>query len=172
MPSLAQMGPAVDRSKVEFVLDEEPVEAWVEPNQTLLEVLRTVLGHTDVKYGCGEGVCGTCTVLFDGDPVSSCLVFAVQADGHVVTTPRGAGPPDEIAALRAAFLAAGAAQCGFCTPAMLLTVHHLLAENRAAGREDVRSGISGNLCRCTGYTKILDAVEDYQAGRRNGSGSA
>ncbi len=135
---------------------------WVYPNQTLLEVLRIELGHTEVKYGCGEGVCGTCTVLFDGEPVSSCLTFAVQAEGHVVVTPRGTSDDVEMERLRASFLSAGAAQCGYCTPGMLITAHHLLAENRAATRAEVRNGLSGNLCRCTGYTKILDAVEDYQ----------
>ena len=157
----------MDKSRLTFTLDGEPTEAWVEPNQTLLEVLRTVLGHTDVKYGCGEGVCGTCTILIDGEPASSCLIFAVQAHGHVLTTPAGAGSNNEVAALREAFLLAGAAQCGFCTPGMLITVHHLLSENRAASRQEVRAGISGNLCRCTGYTKILDAVDHYQRTRRD-----
>ena len=147
---------------ISLTIDRHTVEAWVAPNQTLLEVLRSTLGHTDVKYGCGEGVCGTCTVLVDGDPVSSCLMFAVQADGHVVVTPGGLDD-GRAEALRAAFLEAGASQCGFCTPGMLITVHHLLSENGLASRDEVRSGISGNLCRCTGYTKILDGVERYQS---------
>ena len=152
----------VDKRMISFTLDRDPVETWIYPNQTLLEVLRVEMGHTEVKYGCGEGVCGTCTVLLDGEPVSSCLVFAVQADGHVVMTPRGAGKDPEMERLQAEFLQAGAAQCGFCTPGMLLTAHQLLSDNRSADREDIRAGLSGNLCRCTGYTKILDAVESYQ----------
>ena len=150
------------RSRLAFTLDREHVEAWVEPNQTLLEVLRAVLGRTEVKYGCGEGVCGTCTVLLDGEPISSCLLFAVQAEGHVVLTPRGLGDDESMRRLRDAFLEAGAAQCGFCTPGMLVTAHHLLGENRRATRDEIRDGLSGNLCRCTGYTKILDGAQQYQ----------
>ncbi len=155
----------MDRRKLSFNLDREQVEAWVEPNQTLLEVLRSVMGRTEVKYGCGEGVCGTCTVLLDGEPISSCLLFAVQAEGHVVLTRRGLGAEAEMQRLQIAFLEAGAAQCGFCTPGMLVTAHHLLNENRRATRDEIREGLSGNLCRCTGYTKILDAVQQYQRER-------
>ena len=155
----------MDKQRLSFVLDREQVEAWVEPNQTLLEVLRSTLGRTDAKYGCGEGVCGTCTVLFDGDPISSCLIFAVQAEGHVVLTLRGAGADQSMVDLQKAFLEAGAAQCGFCTPGMLVTAHHLLSENGRATREEVREGLSGNLCRCTGYTKILDGIAQYQRDR-------
>ena len=152
----------MDREKVSFNLDRELVETWVDPNQTLLEVLRASLGRTEVKYGCGEGVCGTCTVLLDGELINSCLMLAVQADGHEVVTPRGLRTDEPMQELQKAFLEAGAAQCGFCTPGLLLTAHHLLGENRQATRDEVRAGLSGNLCRCTGYTKILDGVELYQ----------
>jgi len=145
------------------------VQARVEPNQSLIEVLRTELGHTDVKYGCGEGVCGTCTVLLDGDPVNSCLVYAVQADGAQVLTVRGLlddeGGPGP---LQRSVLRHGGAQCGFCTPGMVLTAHWFLAEHPDAGREELRAALAGNLCRCTGYVKILDAVEAHAREGRGG----
>jgi carbon-monoxide dehydrogenase small subunit len=153
------------RRPIRFELNGRPFEDDVAPNQSLLEVLRTRAGATDVKLGCGEGVCGTCTVLLDGDPVSSCLVFAVQADGAEITTLAGLG--DEATGLhplQRAFLEHGAAQCGFCTPGMVLTAHWLIERGAAADREAIRQGLAGNLCRCTGYVKIVDAVEQVARG--------
>ncbi len=138
------------------------VEVTVEPNMSLLELLRTQAGAPEVKLGCGEGVCGTCTVLLDGEPVNSCLLFAVQVDGHEVTTVRGLADDGELHPLQRSFLEHAGSQCGFCTPGMLLTAKWYLDGHPAAGREELRAALAGNLCRCTGYTKILDAVEAYR----------
>jgi carbon-monoxide dehydrogenase small subunit len=145
-------------------LNGRPVELDVAPGITLLELLRGPGGATEVKLGCGEGVCGCCTVLFDGEPVNACLMLAAQADGAAVTTVRGLAGDRDLHPLQEAFLAHGAAQCGFCTPGMLLTAVWFLERNPGASREQLRTAISGNLCRCTGYTKILDALEAYRDG--------
>lgn len=154
-----------EKTRLGFELNGEPVEVWAWPYQTLLEVLRDAAGATEVKYGCGEGVCGTCTVLLDGETVNSCLLLAPQAAGRRVTTVRGLEAGGQMHPLQAAFLAHGASQCGFCTPGMLLAAHELAEAQPGADRDEIRRGLSGNLCRCTGYTKILDAVEAYLAGR-------
>ncbi len=128
-------------------------------NRTLLELLRHDLGLVGTKYGCDLGECGACTVLVDGRPVLSCLTLAVQAEGRSVTTIEGlaaGGRPDP---LQRAFAELGAAQCGYCTPAMLLTARALLDDRPDPSREEVKQALAGNLCRCTGYNKILDAVE-------------
>jgi carbon-monoxide dehydrogenase small subunit len=139
-----------------------PLSTHVDVNQSLADVLRTEAGATDVKVGCGEGVCGTCTVLLDGEPVNSCLVFAVQAQGRSVSTLRGLGDADGgLHALQRRFLRHGASQCGFCTPGMVLTAEWFVAQNPGADREQIREALAGNICRCTGYTKIVDAVEVY-----------
>jgi carbon-monoxide dehydrogenase small subunit len=152
-----------DEQLLTFELNGAEVSAWVQPETTLLEALRVHAGATEVKHGCGEGVCGTCTVLLDGELVSSCTVLALQADARSVTTVRSLlSANDELHPLQEAFLRHGAAQCGFCTPAMLLTARRLADSERAATREQIRHAIAGNLCRCTGYTKILDAVEAYR----------
>jgi aerobic carbon-monoxide dehydrogenase small subunit len=148
-------------TEILFELNGRPVQARVEPNQSLIEVLRTQAGAIDVKHGCGEGVCGTCTVLLDGEPVNSCLIFAVQADGASVTTLRGlAAENGELHPLQESFLRQGGSQCGFCTPGMVLTAYWFLGENPHPTRYQIRDALAGNLCRCTGYTKIVDAVED------------
>jgi aerobic carbon-monoxide dehydrogenase small subunit len=147
--------------RISLTVNQRDESVVVEPNETLLQVLRDGLGHMDVKYGCGEGVCGTCTVLLDGEPVNSCLMLGVQASGHTVTTVRGLMDDPEGRALQARFLEEGAVQCGYCTPGILLTTYHLLRENRRVTREDLRAGLAGNLCRCTGYVKILDAIESH-----------
>ena len=136
----------------------------VEPSRTLLEVLRDTLGIFDVKDGCGEGVCSACTVLLDGRPVSSCLVLAPTAASRAITTVRGLEEGGGLHPLQQAFLRHGAVQCGFCTPGMLLTALAFLARHPDADREALRHAIEGNLCRCTGYAKILDALEDYARG--------
>jgi carbon-monoxide dehydrogenase small subunit len=154
-----------ERGRIRLEVNGRTVHADVSMNQSLTEVLRTDAGATDVKYGCGEGVCGTCCVLLDGEPVNSCLVFAVQAAGSSIVTLNGLVADDGgLHPLQEAFLAHGAAQCGFCTPGMVLTARWLLERDGALDREALRAGLSGNLCRCTGYTKILDAVEDYARG--------
>jgi carbon-monoxide dehydrogenase small subunit len=152
------------RRRIRFELNGHPVETDVAAHQSLTEVLRTEAGATDVKYGCGEGVCGTCCVLLDGEPVNSCLVFAVQVDGASITTPTGLVDDDgRLHPLQEAFLAHGAAQCGFCTGGMVLTALWLVSRDGSPDREQLRAGLAGNLCRCTGYTN-LDAVVDYARG--------
>ena len=137
-------------------------EVWVLPSATLLDVLHDDLGLADVRYGCGEGVCGTCTVLLDDEPVNACLLLAVQAEGRRLTTLRGLmGPNDTMHPLQECFLRHGAAQCGFCTPGMILTSLNLVRQNGHPTRDEIRYALVGNLCRCTGYTKILDAIEEY-----------
>jgi carbon-monoxide dehydrogenase small subunit len=150
------------RTPISLEVNGRTTEAWVTPNQSLLEVLRTEAGATDVKLGCGEGVCGTCAVLLDGEPVNACLVFAVQVDGASVTTVRGLAPDGELHPLQRSFLEHGGSQCGFCTPGMVVTASWFLDRRRDPDREEIRAALAGNLCRCTGYTKILDAVEAYR----------
>jgi carbon-monoxide dehydrogenase small subunit len=154
----------IDEQLLRFELNGGEASAWVSPEITLLEALRVHAGATEVKHGCGEGICGTCTVLLDGDLVSSCTVLALQADSRSVTTVRSLLPAeDALHPLQEAFLRHGAAQCGFCTPAMLLTACRLADSEGVATREEIRQAIEGNLCRCTGYTKIVDAIEEYLA---------
>ncbi len=137
-------------------------EVWVLPSDTLLDVLHDEVGLADVRYGCGEGVCGTCTVLLDDEPVNGCLVLTVQAAGRRVTTLQGlADEGQAMHPLQECFLRHGAAQCGFCTPGMVLTSLDLVRLLGWPTREEIRYALVGNLCRCTGYTKILDAVEEY-----------
>lgn len=130
----------------------------VAPQRRLLDVLREDIGLTGVKEGCGEGECGACTVLINGKPVNSCLVLAPEADGAEITTIEGLARDNGLHPLQQAFLDAGAVQCGFCTPGMVLSAKALLDVNPNPDSEEVRVAVSGNLCRCTGYTKIFDAV--------------
>jgi carbon-monoxide dehydrogenase small subunit len=135
---------------------------WVMPSATLLDALHDLLGLSEVRYGCGEGVCGTCTVLLDGEPVSACLLLAVQTEGHEITTLRGlAGPEGSMHPLQRRILDHGGVQCGFCTPGIVMTAHALAVRGGRPSREQIRAELVGNLCRCTGYTKIIDAVESY-----------
>jgi aerobic carbon-monoxide dehydrogenase small subunit len=155
---------AIAKQSVSLTINGRTSELWVSPNLSLLELLRTEAGAPEVKLGCGEGVCGTCTVLLDGEPVNACLMFAVQADGGEITTVRGLAPSGELHPLQRAFLDYAGAQCGFCTPGMILTAKWYLDRHPRADREELRAALAGNLCRCTGYTKILDAVEAYRDG--------
>jgi len=133
---------------------------------TLLRWVRDEAGVTDPKYGCGEGICGACTVLMDGEPVSSCIVLAAQADGAEITTAAGLLERDgSLGPLQRAFHACHAAQCGFCTPGMLMSAAALLADGRTWSPAEIRAGLHGNLCRCTGYGPIVDAVEAAQRER-------
>jgi len=150
------------RRPVTLTVNGRDHEVWVAPSATLLDVLHDELGLADVRYGCGEGVCGTCTVLLDGEPVNGCLTLAVQVPGHQLTTMRGLmGPGDSMHPLQECFLRLGGSQCGFCTPGMVLTALDLVQRRGQPSREEIRYALIGNLCRCTGYTKILDAVEEY-----------
>jgi carbon-monoxide dehydrogenase small subunit len=159
------------RHTISLTINGRLTELAVSPNLSLLELLRTEAGAPEVKLGCGEGVCGTCTVLLDGEPVNACLMFAVQADGCEITTVRGLATDGELHLLQQAFLDHAGSQCGFCTPGMILTAKWYLDRHPDADREELRRALAGNLCRCTGYTKILDAVEAYRDLRpRDGHG--
>jgi aerobic carbon-monoxide dehydrogenase medium subunit len=148
-----------------FVINERAREVDVRRGETLLEMLRDTLGIFDVKEGCGEGVCGACTVLLDGRPVSSCLVLAAAVRGRAIRTVRGLEREGGLHPLQEAFVRHGAVQCGFCTPGMLLTALAFLERHPRASRDEIRGALAGNLCRCTGYAKILDAVQAYTRGR-------
>jgi carbon-monoxide dehydrogenase small subunit len=134
-------------------------ERAVEPRLLLSDFLRHDLGLTGTHVGCEHGVCGACTVLFDGAPVRSCLMFAVQANGHEITTVEGLGTPENLHPLQEAFWEAHGVQCGFCTPGFLMTLVPFLEQNPDPTEEEIREAISGNLCRCTGYQNIVDAVK-------------
>ena len=133
-------------------------ERTVEPRLLLSDFLRHDLGLTGTHVGCEHGVCGSCTVLLDGQPVRSCLMFTVQAHGHEITTVEGLGTPDNLHPIQEAFREAHGVQCGFCTPGLLLTLVPFLEENPDPTEQEIRQAISGNLCRCTGYQHIVDAV--------------
>lgn len=134
-------------------------ERTVEPRLLLSDFLRHELGLTGTHVGCEHGVCGACTVLFDGEPVRSCLMFAVQANGHEITTVEALGTPENLHPLQEAFWEVHAVQCGFCTPGFLMSLVPFLEENPNPTEEEIREAISGNLCRCTGYQHIVDAVK-------------
>ncbi len=145
--------------KISLMVNGENKTLDVEEDKRLLDFLRDDLGLIGVKEGCGEGECGACTVIMDGQAVVSCLVMAFQADGSHITTIEGLVKNGELHPIQKAFIDSGAVQCGFCTPGMILSAKALLDKNPHPTREEIREGLSGNLCRCTGYNKIVDAVE-------------
>jgi carbon-monoxide dehydrogenase small subunit len=145
--------------EIEFRLNGVPRRVAVVPESSALEMLRDVLGLTGTKYGCGEGECGACTVLVDGASLNACLVFAVDCDGREVTTIEGLATDPLAQRLQRAFFEHGAVQCGFCTPGMLIQATRVLAQHPHPDRATIQRGLEGNLCRCTGYKKIIDAVE-------------
>jgi carbon-monoxide dehydrogenase small subunit len=155
------------RSRViELTVNDEPREFLAPPGTTLLSALRETLGLTAAKRGCAQGTCGTCTVLLDGEPVMSCLVPVETIDGAAVQTLEGVGGADgELDAVQAAFLEGFATQCGFCTSGMIMAAEGLLSENPDPSRDDVVRAISGNVCRCTGYESIINAILDAAARR-------
>ena len=146
------------KKTIHITVNDKPFDLEVEPNQTLLEVIREKLCLTGTKAGCLVGDCGACTVLVDGKPVSSCLILAVQADGKQITTIEGVETPQGLHPLQTAFVDKGAVQCGYCTPGMILSAKSLLDRNPRADEAEIRRAISGNLCRCTGYQKIVEAI--------------
>ena len=150
---------------IQLTVNGQPHLVQVSGSATLLEILHDQLHLTGTKDGCGEGDCGACTVIMDGQAVKSCLVLAVQADGCQVTTVEGLAPAsDRPHPLQEAFVEAGAVQCGYCTPGMLMAAKALLDANPEPSRDEIRAALAGNLCRCTGYAKIVTAVE--QAARQ------
>ncbi|WP_431910355.1 (2Fe-2S)-binding protein [Amycolatopsis thermoflava] len=152
---------------VRMTVNGEPVTHTVDARRTLSDFLRKDCGTTGVHVGCEHGVCGACTVVLDGRTARSCCTLAVQAEGAEITTVEGLASGGELHPLQEAFWKNHGLQCGFCTPGMLLTVQELLAENPDPTDEEIRAGISGNLCRCTGYLFIIDAVREAAAVLRN-----
>ncbi len=142
---------------LEFTLNGRPCRIDTPPHFTVLDLVRDALSLTGTKDGCGEGVCGACTVLLDGQPIRACLVLAARLAGRSLVTIEGL-ERDELDPLQDAFAKLGAVQCGFCTPGMILSARALLAENPAPSAGEIREALAGNLCRCTGYVKIVEAV--------------
>lgn len=150
---------------IELEVNGERHQLAVEPQRTLLQVLREDLQLIGAKRGCDSGGCGCCTVLLDGRAVYSCMLFAMAAQGHTVTTVEGLSSNGQLDRVQEAFISAGAVQCGYCTCGMIMAAKELLAQNPSPGDEEARNGIAGNLCRCTGYQKIVEAIRAAGAGR-------
>ncbi len=148
-----------DQHTITIAVNGTSYERVVEPRLLLSDFLRHELGLSGTHVGCEHGVCGACTVLFDDRPVRSCLMFAVQANGHEITTVEGLGTPDNLHPLQEAFWESHGVQCGFCTPGFLMTLLPFLKENPNPTEQEIREAIAGNLCRCTGYQHIVDAVK-------------
>ncbi len=151
--------PSCSKALAKLTVNGEPHEVAFVPHKTLLEVLREDLNLTGTKHGCELGECGTCTVLVDGKPVLSCLMLGLEAEGKQVETIEGMADGPELHPLQDAFADIGAAQCGYCSPGFMLTAKHLLERNPNPDRAAIAAAVSGNLCRCTGYIKIFEAVE-------------
>ena len=155
------------KHEIEFKLNGVRRRATVRVDMSALDMLRDVVGLTGTKYGCGEGECGACTILVDGMSLNSCLMFAVDCHGRDLVTIEGLAADAKADALRAAFVEHGAVQCGYCTPGMVMQASHLLAAHPDADAKAIKRGIEGNLCRCTGYTKIVEAIASVsQAGKQ------
>jgi len=155
-----------EKTHINFLLNGESCEVAFAPHKTLLEVLREDLGLTGTKHGCELGECGTCTVLVDGRAILSCLMLGVDADGREIKTIEGMAEGAELHPLQQTFADLGAAQCGYCTPGFLLVAEELLEKDPNPSRERIKEALSGNLCRCTGYLKIYEAVELAAARKR------
>jgi carbon-monoxide dehydrogenase small subunit len=152
------------KQRINLKVNNQDYEVYVKPNMTLIDLLRDKLGLTGTNKGCGTGDCGACTILLNGDAVNSCLVLAIDADGSEIITIEGLADGDKLDPLQQAFIDEGAAQCGFCTPGMIMTAKDFLAKNPNPSEEDYKNSISGNLCRCTGYTKIVKAIKKVAKG--------
>ena len=152
------MRETVGKVELAFAVNGEPVKLEVAPDATLLEVLREDLELTGTKYGCGEGECGACSVLLDGKVVNSCLILARECEGSEVLTIEGLGSNGGLHPIQKAFVDHGAIQCGFCTPGMIMATYALLEANPSPTEAEIKRALEGNLCRCTGYRKIIDAV--------------
>ena len=151
--------PKLEKAHITMRVNGEPIEVAFSPHKTLLEVLREDLRLTGTKHGCELGECGCCAVLVDGHPVLSCLVLGVAMEGHEISTVEGMAEGDKLHPLQESFSELGAAQCGYCTPGILLTGKVLLDTNPAPSRDQIKEALAGNICRCTGYIKIYEAVE-------------
>jgi carbon-monoxide dehydrogenase small subunit len=163
------MEPKRSVHRLSMTVNRQRIEVEVEPHQTLLEVLRDQLGLHGVKEGCGTGECGACTVLAGGQPVNSCLMLALEAEEEEILTIESLAPDGSLHPLQKAFIEHGAVQCGFCTPGMLLSAMALLQRTADPSESEIRHALSGNLCRCTGYDKIVRAVEAAAGEMRNES---
>jgi carbon-monoxide dehydrogenase small subunit len=148
------------KHRIQITVNQEEYDLLVHPDRTLLDLLRYDLGLTGTKEGCDEGDCGACTVIVNRKVVTSCIVLAVEVDGATITTIEGMQKGDALHPIQQAFVDSGAVQCGFCTPGMILTTKALLDEFPDPSEEDIKHYLEGNLCRCTGYTKIIDAVNN------------
>jgi len=155
------------KHKIRFTINREVKEIEVEPNKTLLKMLREDLDLIGVKEGCGAGECGACTVLVDNKPVNSCLMLAVEADGKKIITIEGLSDGINLDPLQKSFIKHNALQCGYCTPGMIISARALLDRNNNPSEEDIKEALAGNLCRCTGYQRVIDAVLDA-AGKGGG----
>jgi carbon-monoxide dehydrogenase small subunit len=149
----------MDKISISFILNGENVTVETYPNKRLVDLLRDDLGMTSVKEGCSEGECGACTVILDNEAVTSCTVLAPQVDGRSVTTIEGLSINGELDRLQETFIEKGAVQCGYCTPGMILSAKALLNNKPNPTKDEIKTAMEGNLCRCTGYTKIIEAVE-------------
>ena len=161
----------MNKQILSLTINAKAHQVLINPNKTLAQLLREDIGLTGTKQGCQVGDCGSCTVLLDGEPVNSCLVLALQAEGREVFTIEGMAQGNNLHPIQDAFVQAGAIQCGFCSPGMILSAKALLDKNQSPSEAEVREGLSGNLCRCTGYEAIVDAVESV-AQARAGKGAA
>ena len=149
----------MEQIKIQVNLNGNDVSVTADPNKRLVDFLREDMGMTSVKEGCGEGECGACTIIYNGKAVTSCLMLAGQADGSTIVTLEGVSENGQLNYIQQAFVDAGAVQCGYCTPGMVLSAKALLDKKPDATDEEIRRAMSGNLCRCTGYSKIIKAVE-------------
>lgn len=160
-----------NKIKISFKLNGEKVFAKVEPKKRLLDMLRDDFGLTSVKEGCAEGECGACTVILNDKAVTSCMILAPTVDGDSITTVEGLEKNGELDPLQEAFMKKGAVQCGFCTPGMILSAKALLMKNPHPSVEEIKMAIAGNLCRCTGYKKIIEAIKYVADNRGEGIGN-
>ncbi|MGD2038773.1 MAG: (2Fe-2S)-binding protein [Desulfobacterales bacterium] len=150
----------MQKERIQLRINGEPCEFWVEPNTLLINLLRNEMALTGTKYGCGTGQCGGCTVLVNGEPILSCLTLALAVDGAEILTIEGVAEPDgTLDPIQEAFLDTAAIQCGYCTPGMILMAKDLLNKNPAPSEDQIREHIKGNLCRCTGYHRIVKAIK-------------
>jgi carbon-monoxide dehydrogenase small subunit len=158
----------MERKKISFILNGKSQELHIQPWRTLLEIIREDLQLTGTKEGCGEGECGSCTVMMGDKTVNSCLVPAVEADNMEITTIEGLADGDNLDPIQEAFVSYAGMQCGFCTPGMIMSAKELLESNPNPNEEEIREGIAGNFCRCTGYTKIIESISAAAEGMQGG----